>query len=141
MKKSTMRVWLWFTVIGLILIALILPAIGTRNIHHAKAKITFTHDEAKKIATLLKQRADETGGLTNIDNGFVFQSLFGASGHYYYDNRTNEQGELLDPWQTPYQIEILAQTNFVVRSAGPNKNFGDVDDIIFNSISNDFVKP
>ena len=41
----------------------------------------------------------------------------------------------------PYQIQIVAQTNFVIRSAGPNKKFGDADDIVFNSVSNDFVKP
>ena len=32
-------------------------------------------------------------------------------------------------------------TNFIIRSAGPNKIFGDDDDIIFNSLPNDFVKP
>jgi hypothetical protein len=41
----------------------------------------------------------------------------------------------------PFQIEITPPTNFVVRSAGPDKKFGDADDIIFNSVSNGFVKP
>jgi hypothetical protein len=53
----------------------------------------------------------------------------------------NSKGELLDVWNTPYQVKIEAQPNFIVRSAGPNKNFGDADDIIFNSASNGFVKP
>jgi len=49
--------------------------------------------------------------------------------------------EMVDPWETPYQIEFFQQTNFVIRSAGKDKIFGDADDIIFNSVSNDFVKP
>ena len=51
------------------------------------------------------------------------------------------QEELFDFWHTPYQVKIIAQTNFTIRSAGPNKIFGDADDIIFNSASNNFVKP
>jgi hypothetical protein len=56
--------------------------------------------------------------------------------------RTSEHpNEMTDPWGTPYQIQFLQQTNFVIRSAGKDKIFGDADDIIFNSASNDFVKP
>jgi hypothetical protein len=127
-----------------ILIVLILPTIGTRNIHHAKAKIIFTHFETKEIATVLKQHAIEIGGLTNIDNNFVFQAVFGTDETInlnYHSEQTNSQGQVLDCWKTPYQIEILMRTNFVVTSAGPDKIFGDADDIIFNSASNDFVKP
>ena len=56
--------------------------------------------------------------------------------------RTSEHpNEMVDPWETPYQIEFFEQTNFVIRSAGKDKIFGNADDIIFNSASNDFVKP
>ena len=57
---------------------------------------------------------------------------------------TNAAGLLTDPWETPYQIEIKSGTNshhLHIRSAGPNRTFGDNDDITFNSVSNDFVKP
>ena len=50
-------------------------------------------------------------------------------------------GELLDPWKTPYRIEFIAQTNFVIRSAGPDQKFGDKDDIVFDGSKSDFVKP
>jgi hypothetical protein len=49
--------------------------------------------------------------------------------------------EMVDPWLTPYHIQFFQQTNFVIRSAGKDKTFGTRDDIIFNSVSNDFVKP
>ncbi|MGA2178510.1 MAG: type II secretion system protein GspG [Verrucomicrobiota bacterium] len=54
---------------------------------------------------------------------------------------TNENGEFIDPWGTPYKI-ISSHTNRVtIFSAGIDKIFGDKDDIIFNSASNDYVKP
>jgi len=95
----------------------------------------------QQIVFALRQRAVETGGLTNIDNGFVYQTVFSALRLNYGSERTNSQGEILDIWKTPFQIKIIAPTNFVVHSAGPDKKFGNVDDIIFNSLSNTFVKP
>jgi hypothetical protein len=50
-------------------------------------------------------------------------------------------GEFLDPWGTPCAINFPSTNSFVVSSAGKDKVFGDADDIIFNSISNGFVKP
>ena len=134
--------FLWI-LIGFILFALILPQFLPEPSVRKKAVIVFTHVETKRIAYVLIQRAAEVNGLTNIDNSIVVQGVLGTN--YLHLNcegtRTNSQGEVIDWWKTPYQIEILAQTNFVVRSAGPNKIFGDKDDIIFNSVSNDFVKP
>jgi hypothetical protein len=49
--------------------------------------------------------------------------------------------EVVDPWETPYQIQFFQETNFIIRSAGEDKIFGNADDFIFNSVSNDFVKP
>ncbi len=42
----------------------------------------------------------------------------------------------MDPWKTPYEINLIGQTNYIIRSAGPNHLFGDKDDIISNSGSN-----
>ena len=47
----------------------------------------------------------------------------------------------VDPWGTPFTISFLSTNAFVIASAGPNKKFGDADDIVFNSHSTDFVKP
>ena len=41
---------------------------------------------------------------------------------------TNSIGQFIDPWGTPYYIKI--GTNVVIRSAGPNRAFGDKDDIL-----------
>jgi hypothetical protein len=47
----------------------------------------------------------------------------------------------VDPWGTPFAINFLSTNSFVISSAGKDKIFGDADDIIFNSVSNDFAKP
>lgn len=138
-----MRIVFWIikVLLGLILIAIILSLVFPSHPSKAKVRIIYTRWEEKNVVTSLKQHAMEAVALTNINNGLIFQSFFSTNDNYYSFNRTNEQGGLLDLWRTPYQIKILAQTNFVISSAGPNKIFGDADDIIFNSVSNDFVKP
>jgi hypothetical protein len=138
-----MRIGFWFIkfLLGFILITIILSLVFPGHTNKAKARIIYTRWEEKNIATSLKQHAMETVGLTNINDGLIFQSFFSTNDNYYYFNRTNEQGGLLDLWRTPYQIKILAQTIFIISSAGKDKIFGDADDIIFNSVSNDFVKP
>jgi hypothetical protein len=147
MDKSQMRVRPEF-LIGLVAVFaffawLVSSGVPTKK-DKVKAQIIFTRFETREIAAELKQYSIKTGGLTNIDNSFVFQSVFGTNGTVnlnYHSEQTNSQGQVLDCWKTPYQIEILTRTNFVVTSAGPDKKFGDADDIIFNSVSNGFVKP
>jgi hypothetical protein len=145
--KSEFRVrprFLLFLFVVFILCPWIASILLPANNGKKKAQIYFTHFETKEIATALNQHSVKIGGLTNIDNNFVIQAVFGTDGTInvnYHPTRTNSQGQVLDCWETPYQIEILSRTNFVVRSAGPNKKFGDADDIIFNSVSNGFVKP
>lgn len=104
-----------------------------------KARVTTTRAWEKDIAACLKQHAEKHGGLTNIDTRSIVQEVFGANGAQ--SERFNSKGEILDYWKMPFQIEILAQTNITIRSAGPNRQFDDKDDIVFDSTKNDFLKP
>ncbi len=135
-KISRGFVTLLLGVFLLLLVAKILLPAGNFT---TKAKIVNTRSEEAKIASALKERAIKIDVPTNIDAGFIYHTLFGTNS--YNSDRTNAQGEFFDFWQTPYQFEIVARTNFIVHSAGPNKKFGDADDIIYNSVSKDFVKP
>jgi hypothetical protein len=142
MNKSQMRMKLGFAaimilaVLVVIIYPLLTPHFGTKE----EAQIVCTQFESKDIASALKKRVTVTGSLSTIDNAFILQAVFGTN-TFLYSDRTNANGQFLDPWETPYKIDILGQTNFTVRSAGPNKKFGDADDIIFNSVSNDFSNP
>ena len=106
----------------------------------AKARMIKTRSDERWMSALLGEQAVKTGGLTNLDRLFVLNSLFATNqNHFWFD--TNTCGEVVDIWQTPYQIELAGRTNFIIRSAGKDRKFGDEDDIVFNSVSNDFVKP
>jgi hypothetical protein len=105
-----------------------------------KAMIIKTRSDERWLSALLEERAVKTGGLTNLDRRFVLNSLFATDqNHFWLD--TNTSGDVVDIWQTPYRIELAGRTNFIIRSAGKDRKFGDQDDIVFNSVSNDFVKP
>lgn len=41
----------------------------------------------------------------------------------------NQKGEMVDPWGTPYRIDARDKGQLEIQSAGPNKVFGDNDDI------------
>jgi hypothetical protein len=105
-----------------------------------KAMIIKTRSDERLISTLLGEQAGKTGGLTNLNQQFILDLLLATNQNQFWLN-TNAAGEVIDIWQTPYRIALVRRTNFIISSAGPNRKFGDKDDIIFNSVSNDFVKP
>jgi hypothetical protein len=44
--------------------------------------------------------------------------------------RINDQGELVDPWGTPYFFHQLSGTEMEIRSAGPDKTLWTADDLV-----------
>ena len=56
-------------------------------------------------------------------------------------NNLSATGEFLDPWKTPFAIKFSPTNSFILSSAGKDKIWGSKDDIIFDSILNNFVKP
>ena len=52
----------------------------------------------------------------------VFLSLFRA-------RSTNNAGQFVDPWGTPYEISVESTNHVVIRCAGKNRIFGDKDDV------------
>lgn len=45
-------------------------------------------------------------------------------------NRVNGNGELVDPWGTPYFFHQLSGTEMEIRSAGPDKRMWTADDLV-----------
>lgn len=146
MDKSEMRVRPSFLLILLAIFALLGWLISTgvpTEKEKTKAKVLETFVEERSMAELLAEKVLENGGLTNVPNEFILNPFLTTNKYsgISFTSRTNASGKLIDIWQMPFQITFVEQTNFIVRSAGPNRQFGDADDIIFNSVSNDFVKP
>lgn len=51
------------------------------------------------------------------------------------DSQLNAKGEIVDPWGTPLKI-YFAQTEVLIRSAGPNKQFEDAK----NKLTDDYFR-
>ena len=55
-------------------------------------------------------------------------------------SRTNALGEFIDVWGVGYKTVVQNRTNVLIRCAGPNRKFGDNDDIAYDSLSKKFLK-
>lgn len=106
-----------------------------------RAQTTLTYSEIKSIAEALKRAPASQGSSASRDGNLVLQSLGGAAAPFNSFD-TNRQGELLDAWKTPYKIKSTPASNcIIISSAGRDRIWGTKDDIVFNSVSNDFVDP
>jgi hypothetical protein len=110
-----------------------------------KAKMILTRVEERIMAESLQENASKTGELTNISPRFIFESFVTTNKSEFplppFATRTNSTGQFVDIWQTPYRFELVKPANFIIHSAGPNRQIGDADDVVFNSASNGFVRP
>jgi hypothetical protein len=128
--------------VALVLIALMVPAHGPKR----AAKILLCKIEMSDLNAAVIQYHNEYGNYPFGNQIGLIRCLLGDNLRkieflHLSTNRFSSDGGYLDPWLTPYQIEVHDQTNLVVHSAGPNRIFGDADDLVFNSASNGFVKP
>lgn len=128
-----------FLIVVFLLWLIVQLLVPTGNLR-AKAMLIKTRSDERMIATSLAEQAAKIGGLTNLKQQFVLEALFVENQNQIW-LKTNAAGRVMDVWKTPYQIELRSSTNFIVRSAGPDQEFGNKDDIIFDGVSNDFVKP
>jgi len=148
MDKSQMRVRPSF-LLGLVVVFLIVPWLANLLLPTVGgptfARKIMTRRDIAEISSAISNQAGighfETRIYVNSSNSFSASFLSFTTNTIRVDrNRTNSNGELLDFWGTPYGIEITVQTNYIIRSAGRDTNFGNKDDIIFDS-KNGFVKP
>jgi hypothetical protein len=141
MNSKSIITWLLIVIIAVVLT-------GMRLHFFSRVKIGRPSKTQVQIANLifaLKNYKSVYGVYPTGESSNIVNVLAGGNPQktvFLNFQRTSEHpNEMVDSWETPYQIEFFQQTNFVIRSAGKDKIFGDADDIIFNSVSNDFVKP
>ena len=117
-----------------------------RNYNLIRPKV----DEAQ-IATALESYSNVYGAFPPGDTESIERILSGEDTKgknsqkiqflIFFRRSIEHSNEMTDPWGTPYVISFSSTNSFIVSSAGKDKKFGDADDIIYNSVSNDFVKP
>jgi hypothetical protein len=141
MNSKSIITWLLIVIIAVVLAGMLLP-ISSRPIvgRPSKAKLQIA-----ELVIALKNYESAFGVYPTGENSNIVSVLAGDNAKkivFLNFRRIMEHpNEMVDPWGTPYRIEFFQQTNFIIRSAGKDKIFGDADDFIFNSVSNDFVKP
>jgi hypothetical protein len=126
-------------------VVLLLAMLAPVHNYGGASKKVMCRIELSDLRTALNAYHDKYSNYPSGQNSNIVSSLAGDNPQkvvFLNFRRTMEHpNEMADPWETPYQIQFFQQTNYIIRSAGKDKIFGDKDDIIFNSASNDFVKP
>jgi hypothetical protein len=142
MKPGKTVIFLVVICLGFILFGLLLaPASGPSRGKNIRCKVDLLMLHAEMV-----NYQNEFGSYPTGDCAQISKTLFGDNPRKIEFLRPknmfiNQAGEFLDPWGTPYVINFSSANSFVISSAGKDKILGDKDDIIFNSVSNGFVKP
>ncbi|HEY1718130.1 MAG TPA: type II secretion system protein GspG [Verrucomicrobiae bacterium] len=110
------------------------------------AKVPRARNDERQLFLSLENYKQTFGSYPTGENANIVKVLAGNNPQklqlfYLRANSTNGNGELIDPWKMPYRFVFDGLNSYTILSAGIDKKFGDADDIIFNSVSNDFVKP
>jgi hypothetical protein len=141
MKLKSIFATILICVIVAVLILAALPFLMYNN----NAPLPKARTDIAATVGAIKSFQVEYGFVPSGENSNVVRILAGDNPKkiVYLNFRRLEENPnvMFDPWKTPYQFEFFQGTNFIIRSAGKNKIFDTMDDIIFNSVSNDFVKP
>jgi hypothetical protein len=129
------------TVFLLTLIAMMLLPPST---HRHEPGISRIKAEMSNIKIALQQYEATYNEFPRGENSAISQALLGANAksRVFIQARTNNLGELIDPWNKPYNIKIQIgdRTGFTIRSAGENQTFDDSDDYLLDSAKNNFTQ-
>ncbi|MBK8038755.1 MAG: hypothetical protein IPK22_16740 [Verrucomicrobiaceae bacterium] len=95
---------------------------------------TPERQQAEEIALNLRNYGQRFGGNPTGTNAEIVAALRGANparANYLPQNaRLNENGEVLDPWGTPWSFHSNSAFDTEVRSAGPDMKLHTPDDIV-----------
>lgn len=97
-------------------------------------KLGRTIHEARQMLSGMETYRKDFGDYPLGDSAAIMNALTGDNPTHKLimpppSGSTNQAGVWLDPWGTAYEISVPPP---VVKSAGPDKKFGDADDIIIN---------
>jgi type II secretory pathway pseudopilin PulG len=126
-----------------ILAVMLIPAINStgRPTQQQRAVI-----EMRIIGDAMQAYRKQTGSYPTGRTEHILQQLRGtnASGSHFLLHPYRQgysTNDYVDPWGTPYRIEVVTETNFFIWSAGKKGEFGDRDDQIFDSAADNLANP
>lgn len=116
-----------------ILLTGILPAL--RGPRHGEPKVKI---EMHAFAQALKMYHVEYDCFPSGNSSGILQTLLGSNPRKTIfinipARSTNNAGQFVDPWGTPYEIAFESTNRVTIRSVGNNKTFGDKDDVTMSA--------
>lgn len=93
--------------------------------------VPLSRIEVENIAQALNLYFKEFDEYPHGDASAIAQALGGqnpSKERFIAFPRVNQNGEFLDPWETPYVIAISPEAELQVTSAGPDRVLGNADD-------------
>lgn len=136
MNESQMRIRPGFvyTLLSLLLIGILAQVLFPAFSGRGRPKRPRALTDMRNLRAALIQYHAEFGEYPSGENSDILKILSGENSKKIKlfnvnPKSVNSRGEFLDPWKTPYEIKIVEQTNCTISSAGPNRVFGDKDDL------------
>jgi hypothetical protein len=128
-------------ILAVLIAAVFLPSPFDRP---AEPPVSAVDMEMKNFVLAMQSYHSQFGGYPSGENEKILQALLGdnprQTGFLALAARnSNSSGQFVDPWGTPFHITV--DSNVTICSAGPNKVFGDKDDIAHTDQSRAFPKP
>jgi hypothetical protein len=121
-------------VLGVVVLAILF--LPLRHTGHPVSNAVLCRRDVKMLAIGLADYRFYYDSFPTGNQAEVVKALLGTNPRQivfmaapYRKNSTNSFGEFLDPWGTPYEISVVSTNDIHIRSAGPNHQFGDIDDI------------
>ena len=126
-----------YAVVGLIIFFVVFivkyTTIGSHPVEYSPTARAYAAELF--IVTGLKAYRIEYGSFPKGSTAQITAALSGKNLQHMVFIEPSEQfirvvdGQIIDPWGTPFSITVPTETNVVVRSAGWDKIFGTADDI------------
>jgi hypothetical protein len=123
----------------LLLLAILLPLLARTGAGQSPKANTFSIAVELWICSITYK--EEFGDYPQGDNAEIVRHLMGENPKRLQilsvgRRGTNSLGQCLDGWRMPFEIRLSGTNTPIIRSAGPNKVFGDDDDFIYTGPAN-----
>ena len=123
---------IFWVVLTILAVGVVAVVAALRALKHVDT-IPRVDMEIASISSALKDYEGTYGRFPSGNARAIFESLRGSNPLErvflnVQESSISPEGDLLDPWGTAYEVEVDVE-EILVRSAGPNRVFGDSDDI------------
>src|SRR6267378_5847620 len=122
--------------VGLIII-LVVPILMPRW-GHRETGVPLVKIEMRSLLGALQYYEAEYDEYPSGSSSGILQALLGNNPKKKVflsipERSTNNTGEFVDPWRTPYRIIVESTNRVTIQSAGMNRIFGDNDDVTMST--------